>query len=261
MVSSEPPPSPEAPVAEELPDIVPSEPRYPLRRERKKNVHQDYVYNISVKRAMKEMPEQAHASMHDELAQLHNKGVWSPVPPSFHSLKKLIKSFLFLKQKTSSTGEFLKLKSRLVAGGHLQDTSDLLYEDVHSPTAYLPHVMMVAALAARDNRHVKTIDITGAYLNADTSSHGVLMEIDATNAKILAEINPNYRKFIRSNGSMVVELKKALYGCVESAKLWFDLLTSTLKADGYVQNPKDPCVYYKMVDGQQVTVVIYVDDY
>jgi histone deacetylase 1/2 len=62
------------------------------------------------------------------------------------------------------------------------------------------------------------------------------------------------------NGTIVVELQKALYGCVESSKLWYDLIVATLESIGFARNPVDPCVLNKMKDGVQCTVVIYVDD-
>jgi hypothetical protein len=59
----------------------------------------------------------------------------------------------------------------------------------------------------------------------------------------------------------VVELDKALYGCVEAAALWFEDLCATLLADGFVQNAHDACVFNKIgPDGNQITVVAHVDD-
>ena len=57
-----------------------------------------------------------------------------------------------------------------------------------------------------------------------------------------------------------MELDKALYGCVESARLWYELLKSSLKEVGYKANESEPCVFNKMHNGKQSTVVIYVDD-
>ena len=78
---------------------------------------------------------------------------------------------------------------------------------------------------------------------------------------IIAQIDPTFGQFIRSDDKMVVQLKKALYGCVESAKLWYDLLSSTLSSDGYAPNPMDSCIFNKTVKGKQCTVVVYVDVY
>jgi len=53
-----------------------------------------------------------------------------------------------------------------------------------------------------------------------------------------------------------------LYGCVESAKLWYEHIKTTLKAFGFKPNPKDICVF-NMVGrkhGKQCTICIHVDD-
>ena len=43
--------------------------------------------------------------------------------------------------------------------------------------------------------------------------------------KLLLKITPEYREYVGDDGTLVVELDKALYGCVEAAKLRYDLLT------------------------------------
>ena len=206
------------------------------------------------------MPKEAVKSMFKELQQLQEKKVFQGVKPSFKHMKKVIKSFLFLKEKFTSTGAFDKLKSRLVAGGHMQERSEILYEDTNAPTAALSHLMIIATIAARERRRVKTLDIGGAYLNADISSHEILMELDRTMAGFLCQIDPSFIEFLREDGTMVVKLLKALYGCIESAKLWYNLLTSILLSYGFIVNPFDPCIFNKDIRGHQLTVVIYVDD-
>ena len=57
-----------------------------------------------------------------------------------------------------------------------------------------------------------------------------------------------------------MRLVKALYGCVKSALLWYDLFSSTLIELGFILNPYDPCVANKMTNGNQCTVAWYVDD-
>jgi hypothetical protein len=207
------------------------------------------------------MPQAAISSIYKELHQLLEKEVFHGVKPSFYHNRNVIKSFLFLKEKYKSDGSFDKLKSRLVAGGHMQNKEEILYEDRNSPTASMPFLMMIASIAAKERRHVKTIDITGAYLNADISKHKILMELDPTMTAIIVQIDSTFGQFVRSDGKMIVQLKKALYGCVESAKLWYDLLSSTLLENGYAVNPLDPCIFNKSVNGNQCTVVVYVDDF
>ena len=48
-----------------------------------------------------------------------------------------IMSMMFMKEKYSPSGEFEKLKARLVAGGHMQDRSVYEVENITSPTRVL----------------------------------------------------------------------------------------------------------------------------
>jgi hypothetical protein len=69
------------------------------------------IFNISVKAAMKSMPEAAISSMYKELHQLLRKGVFIGIQPNFKHNKKVIKSFLFLKEKFKPDGSFDKVKT------------------------------------------------------------------------------------------------------------------------------------------------------
>lgn len=105
-----------------------------------------------------------------------------------------------------------------------------------------------------------TVDIAAAYLNADMTGEEVLMKLDETMAAILVKIKPEYKQFLTEQGTMIVRLDKALYGCVESAKLWHDNITSTLIGLGYTSNSVDICVFNKGIGGEQCTICLHVDD-
>jgi hypothetical protein len=64
------------------------------------------------------------------------------------------------------------------------------------------------------------------------------------------------------NGKKVLylELLKALYGCVQSALLWYNLLTGTLEGMGFKLNTYDPCVANSIIHGKQCTIAWFVDD-
>jgi hypothetical protein len=55
-------------------------------------------------------------------------------------------------------------------------------------------------------------------------------------------------------------LEKAIYGCVTSALLWYQVYHGTLKEMGFELNPYDPCVANCVIGGKQCTIVWYVDD-
>jgi hypothetical protein len=188
-----------------------------------------------------------------------DKGVFTPIHPHQQKgLKIPIRSHMFLKEKYDSEGNFLKLKARLVAGGNMQSREDVPSEDISSPTAAMPFLFAIASIAASENRHVYTADVPVANLNADNSRHGITM--DPTISATIAELEPSYQPFIRPNRTIVVRLNKAISGCIESARLWYELFRATLETQGFIANPLDPCIMNTRVADVQCTCVIYVDD-
>jgi len=59
---------------------------------------------------------------------------------------------------------------------------------------------------------------------------------------------------------LYVQLLKALYGCVVSALLWYELFSGYLKEMGFEINPYDSCIANKIIDNKQCTIAWYVDD-
>jgi hypothetical protein len=123
---------------------------------------------------------------------------------------------------------------------------------------------MVAALAAREGRAVAHVDFPGAYLNAempDDPEKEVLMRLNRYESMVLCKIDPSYEKLMDSKGRITVKLKRALYGCVESARLWYEKICEDLTALGYTKNEVDMCVFNRTEeDGTQSTIVLHVDD-
>ena len=59
---------------------------------------------------------------------------------------------------------------------------------------------------------------------------------------------------------LYLQLLKALYGCLRSALLWYELYATKLNGMGFELNPYDTCVANKIVNDKQCTIVFYVDD-
>ena len=124
-------------------------------------------------------------------------------------------------------------------------------------------MLAIAAIAAAENRKVIAIDIEGAFLNADMSptSIDVHMRLDRVMSTMLIQLDPSYEKFRGINGTVVVRLDKALYGCVEASLLCYKDLKSKLVADGFIENPYDRCVLNKIgLSGKQISIVLHVND-
>ena len=104
---------------------------------------------------------------------IHNQRAWKPIylaSLTARQKSKMIRSFLFLKEKYTSTGEFEKLKARLVAGGHMQDRSEYTEAETSSPTVSLSALYVVAAAAAKEGRKVATAGVGQAFLWIGRSS-------------------------------------------------------------------------------------------
>jgi hypothetical protein len=87
--------------------------------------------------------------------------------------------------------------------------------------------------------------------------------MEGKSVDIMCDVSDNYRQYVCiENGKKVLYLKlvKALYGCVQSALLWYELFSSTLEKAGFELNPYHTCVANKVIDGKQCTIAWYVDD-
>ena len=78
----------------------------------------------------------------------------------------------------------------------------------------------------------------------------------------MCKVNPEHKKILRiENYVKVIQLRilKALYGCMESAILLYDLYAKTLMSQGFVFNPYDRCIANSTIDWKKCTIAWYVD--
>lgn len=222
-----------------------------------------YSLHTSVVKGLKEHGAPAYKAVVDELLQmLRDKKALHPVRRadlSNRQVKRIIRSLMFLKPKFDGLGRFEKIKARLVANGKQQDRS--LYPDTSSPTAMMQSIFMCLVIAAVGRRKAATMDIGGAYLNAVMTGEEVIMELDKMLTSILAKVAPEVKPYVDEKGRLLCKLDRAVYGCVQSAKLWYCTLTDYMKGMGFVENEIDKCVLNrKDKNGKECTVVLYVDD-
>ena len=104
---------------------------------------------------------------------------------------------------------------------------------------------------------VATADVVGAYLNAEMTDE-VFMRIDKNLVPYMVQANPDHRRMIRPNGEIFVKLKKALYGCKQSGRLWYDKISKILSSIGFTKSRFDECVFTLRRQGQLLG--LYVDD-
>jgi len=220
--------------------------------------------NLQDKVALERFGKAAYDSIKEELEQLFVKKK-ALVPVLYRDIARvnlyfpILRSHMFLREKFNALGVFEKIKARLVADGSSQDREDFDDEVISSPTACIESIFNMLKLVAVEKRHLSILDVGGAYHNAkiDRPTY-MFIKPDLTN--ILLNVWPHFVKFKDGQGRVLTLIDRAMYGLVQSAKLWYSTITRLLKKDGYVSNPMDPCVWNKMVNGVQTTIVIYVDD-
>ena len=66
-------------------------------------------------------------------------------------------------------------------------------------------------------------------------------------ADLIIKVDPEAREYLQPDGSLLVEVLRALYGFPESAKLWNEPLTTSLFNGGYKQCPVEQCLFRKSI--------------
>ena len=159
-----------------------------------------------------------------------------------------------------------KVKARLVGGGDCQDRGKYTASETSSPAVSTTAIFLFAQIAASEGRDVTTIDIGSAYIKASMPKNKpaklVFMRISKEVSHIITELDKTFLPFISSDGTLIVELHRALFGCMESALLWYQELScyGFLARHGFKPNPYDPCVMNRKCKTGLGTLGTYVDD-
>lgn len=224
---------------------------------------QPVAKTMTVQRALQTHGEAAQKAIRDEISQLVQRHVWKPIKHKGKATKsrhtRILPCMMFLKEKFFADGQFEKLKARLAAGGHQVDKSKYRAEDTSSPTVLVETLMLALGIAAHERRDIETIDFPGAYLFAELHETQ-LMRLDKVLAGFVVQLFPEYREYLQEDGTMLVELMRALYGLPEASKLWYEHLKKTLLSAGYKCSHDDPCLFHRTVGKDKSTICVHVDD-
>ena len=218
---------------------------------------------VSAEKAMKLNPAEAYEALKNEIDGMVKKMVWKGVHRRKlpHSVRnQIIRSSAFIKIKKDQATQQEKFKARIVTDGSQQDRTLYDETDISSPTVKLSSIFTLATVAAAFDMEVQSSDVQQAYLNAEMPNN-VYVKLTSLVSKILAKNHPEFARFIDDRNQILVQLKKAQYGCIESAKLWYKKISSVMIKAGFSINPYDQCVFQKTnADGSKIYVALYVDD-
>ena len=214
------------------------------------------------KQGLRRFKDKGEDAITKELKQVHDLEGFEPKhwnELSREERSRALRYLMYLKEKRCG-----KIKARGCADGRKQR----IYtnkEETSSPTVSLAGLMLTCVIDAAEQRDVATVDIPGAFLQTEQpNDEDVHVMLEGRMAELLAKIHPpTYQEYVhqhRGQAQIYVRLKKALYGTLKAALLFWKKLSKSLVDDGFVINEYDWCVANKMVNGKQCTVVWHVDD-
>jgi hypothetical protein len=206
--------------------------------------------------------EETIESTRKEVTQIVERGTLKPTHMSDLSSQqrqKIISTLVLHTGKRDSRNNFIKLKTRVCARGDLEDKST--YESLYAPTVNQNSVLSLLAIAAYENRYLEIIDLVGAFLYIDVvEGSETYVEFNSFVTEILIELRPQWKEFVGKEGKMICLLGKSLYGICQAPSNLYRDITKTVTDLGFLRNPKDPCVFNKVVKGTQITLLVFVDD-
>jgi len=196
------------------------------------------VTQLNIKDGLKAFGNKGDEAILKEIKQLHTRQALMPHSRndlSYEERKKALRYLMFLKEKRDGT-----IKARGCADGRPQRVYSNK-EDTSSPTISIEAMMLSYAIDAKENRYVVVSDIPGAFLHVDMEDT-VHMLLEGTVAEMIIKLDPTiYRKHIwynkHSKPMLYVQLKKALYGTLQAALLFWKLLSETFTGVGICTKP------------------------
>jgi hypothetical protein len=221
-------------------------------------------YNISIPEAYAQLDaDEVESSILTEFANMEKFHVWDYVKDSdvpVRHKKLIIPSKMFLKKKYDASGMYLKLKSRLVAGGHRQH--EATFSATSSPTVDISSVFLSLGISTYlPGCTIHNTDIPAAYLHC-LLNDTIFMRLPKSLACILVKHKPHLKEYVTSNGSIVVKLLRSLYGLKQSSAEWYAEICSTLTSQAmYTVSSVDNCLLFKRDESDNLSIItIHVDD-
>jgi hypothetical protein len=86
------------------------------------------------------------------------------------------------------------------------------------------------------------------------------MIISKEETAIIIKLKPEWKKYVRKDGTLVVMLIGSIYGMPESPMLFNDDLSAAMLSIGYTQTESDKCIFVKTDENDISIVLIHVDD-
>ena len=152
-------------------------------------------------------------------------------------------------------------KARLVIGKTVNGCLVDCGVDLYAPTIDMKVVKLLLSIGLEQSHEFRVWDVKGAFLKAPLDVAGVFVLLPKHIADRAIIVQPNWKDYLREDGSLMVECSKAWYGLSAAPALWNKEIHATLTEKcGYTQHSMVDCCYYKRVNGELCILMLHVDD-
>ncbi|GKE22805.1 retrovirus-related pol polyprotein from transposon TNT 1-94 [Tanacetum coccineum] len=150
-----------------------------------------------------------------------------------------------LLNKKEERGIMIRNKAKLVAQGYTQEEG-IDYDEVFALVARIEAIRLFLAYASYKDFVVYQMDVKSAFLYGK-------IEKEVYVCQPLGFEDPDFL-------DRVYKVEKALYGLHQAPRAWYETLSTYLLDNGFQRGQIDKTLFIKMVKGDILLVLVYVDD-
>jgi hypothetical protein len=182
-------------------------------------------------------------AMMEEYQSIMKNNVWDIVPRP--KGKFVVTSKWIYKIKHAVDRSMEKHKVKFVARGFSQ-VEGIDYEETFALVARYTSIRRIISLASAMGWRLHQMDVKTTFLNREIEEE--------------VYIEQPYGFMIHGKESYVCRLKKALYGLEQAPQAWYARMDEYLMSLGFNKSVVDANLYYNIVDGESLILILYVDD-
>ena len=119
------------------------------------------------------------------------------------------------------------------------------YDETFAPVAQFTSICTIIALASAMRWRLYQMDVKTTFLNGEIEEEVYVEQLEGFE--------------VHGNESHVCRLKKALYGLKQAPRTWYGRIDGFLVRLGFNKSDVDSNLYYKVVEGDTLILVLYVD--
>src|SRR5713101_2129528 len=148
------------------------------------------------------------------------------------------------KVKHKADGSVERYKARLVAKGFSQRPG-FDFNETFAPTAKFAAIRTILAIAALEDLHLHSIDISHAFINGDLDEEVYMQQPEG---------------FSLGSPHKVLKLQESIYGLKQASQMWYQKLQSVLLEMGFTCVQVDSSIYVYSKAKVRIILPVFVDD-